>query len=226
MRQEPESEKYELDDAMDAIENLQRISSEYDLEDLTMEDEKEAVENAAGVIRTFYQVSQELTDAREQNYDGKEIDAQNPAIRTGQLWPEAYRANQALHDIADSGEVTDKIVYSALTGTDQQQDSLDTAPGINSSRQEDTVDRAADVLGDLQELSQMYAQADASARTASQFMLLDGDDYSPVEVARDVAEDEGYDEFVDYIDEIQDGFYETEEEMNQEIMEIAEEAIE
>lgn len=225
MNKESQSEEYNLEEARDAVNSLQRISNKYDLEDLALEDEREAVEEAAGAIRTFYDVSQELRDVRDQNYEeGSENSTYNLGVRTGQLWPEAYRAKEAMQEVAKSGEITDKILYSALNKVGQE-DSLDTAPGINSSRHEDTVDRATDVLTDIDELSRLYAKGDANARTASQFMLLDGEEGNPIDVARDVAGDEGYDEFVEYIDEIQSEFHETEEEMNQEIKEIAEQAI-
>lgn len=225
MKNNSESEDYDIDATGEVLEKLHQISEEYELEDLTLEGEKEVLEEVAGAIRTFHDVSQQLHDARDQNYEEDvKLDAYSLGVRTGQMWPEAYRAKETMQDVAESGEITEKVLYSALNNLEDQK-YPDTAPGINSSRQEDTVDRAVDVLTDMDELSQLYAEAEANARTASQFMLIDGEDGNPIDIVTEVAENGGYDEFVEYVDEIRNGFHETEEEMNQEIMEIADQVI-
>lgn len=214
----------DITDALDEVTSEFSLMSQYDLR---MADERELINEIVGPIFAFYRAAEELNHGTTNHIysESERSELESQAYKVGIAWPEAYQAYQTLQEEVDPDVLELKQRKSAMASVvmdEEKRESAqsDTAPGINSSRKEDPIDRVFSTIEELQELETKYNEGYAHAKTASRYMK-PRDMTHPVEIAAEASEDE---EVEQYFRELDAELPATIEEDHRQFMEMVEEA--
>ena len=195
-----EDQNYDMDEAREALEEVTEYFAEaasYDVEDFQMEDEvlTEAV-GAIGAFSTSVEALNEHTEGRlPENYDDAEV--RDRVMQAGVAWPDAKKAYEAITRI--SGDVSDKLQAAALRG-------------IN-------FESIAETATELSDVENTYHEAEAHAAAESKMLGPEGYE-TPVDIALELAEQEGV---VEHLQDIEDEVPRSQEESRQQLQEMIEE---
>lgn len=194
-----EDQKYDMEEAHEAIEEATEYfeqAASYDAEDLEMDSESEVLTQAIGAIGAFSTQVEALTDYTDgqlaEEYEDAEV--RDRVMQAGVAWPDAKKAYDTINQI--SGEVSDKLEAAALRG-------------IN-------FESVAETATELSDVQNSYHEAEASATASSRMLGPEGYE-TPVDVALEVAEDEGV---VEHLEELDEEIPRTQEESRQQLQEL------
>lgn len=201
------------EDPFNFLDELQRIRNEYDPEDLLMDEEYDLLGEAVGAIETFYNDASELRGSYRQ--DEEDV---SQVMSAGIGWVEAHAAHNAIEQLIERGAMTDKIWYGVLSDGE-------TIPGQLGENARTAVDRTADILTDAEEIADRYARGRAHAESVTQSMRLDDEEPTPADIARERAEEQGYDEFLEYLDELEEEMHDDYGEFTDHLREVAEQEL-